>query len=265
MKKAVIYSLIIFVALIGFVIFENYKFRGSDLRLVMCDVGQGEAIFITTPAGTQILIDGGPGKAVLKCLSDNMPFWDRSLDLVILTHPHADHHTGLIDVVERYSLREFYTQDVKSSSEGFKLLEAKLAAKNMSAKYLNRGDNLKDESGLVLKILSPSSAELEKYDQNSAYVDLNESSIIALLRFGNFSALLTGDAEESAVKQAFSPGMKVKVFKVPHHGSRGAVSEELLSMTRPDVALISVGEGNKFGHPAWDTLSLLEKYGVKNF
>jgi competence protein ComEC len=263
MKKIFIYSLLVVIVLAGFSLYEYFKYSDHDLHLVMCDVGQGEAIFITTPSKTQILIDGGPDKAVLDCLSNNMPFWDRSIDLVILTHPHADHHTGLIHVLDRYDLKGFYTQDVKTASEGYKLLEAKLANKNLSAKYLKYGDSFSDKSGVEFKILWPLAFSLNENDQNRANYSLNESSVVAILTYGNFSAVLTGDTEENSIEQVKSNVKTVNVLKVPHHGSSGAVSDELLNQLKPDIGLISVGRENKFGHPTKDTLEALNKYNVK--
>lgn len=263
MKKAVVYGFLILLVLISFAAYEYIRYSDSKLHLVMCDVGQGEAIFITTPTKGQVLIDGGPGKAVLECLTRNMPFWDRTIDLVILTHPHADHYSGLLDVVDRYSLKGFYTQDVKSDSEGFKLLEAKLANKNLSAKYLKKGDSFKDKSGTEFKVLWPMRSSLEESNHTSSYIDLNESSIIAILTYGNFSALLTGDAEESVIKGIDLGVKSVKVLKIPHHGSKSAVSRQRLSLLSPEVSLISVGEGNKFGHPSSEILELLNELGIK--
>lgn len=263
MKKILFYSLLILSTLSVFTFFEYVKFNDKSFHLVMCDVGQGEAIFITTSVKTQILIDGGPGKDVLDCLSNNMPFWDRSIDMVILTHPHADHYSGLLDVIDRYSLNSFFTQGIKSDSEGFKLLEAKLANKNLSAKYMKKNDSFKEKSGVKLKIIWPATSSLEEADQTNSNMNLNESSIVAILTYGNFSALLTGDAEvDDFARHDFSQE-KIKVLKIPHHGSSGAVDEELLNQLKPELALISVGEGNKFGHPSAEVLELLEKFKVK--
>jgi len=263
MKKFILYGSIIIFVLIVFTGYEYLKFNDNKIHLIMCEVGQGEAILIITPSKGQILVDGGPDKSVLDCLGRNMPFWDRSLDLVILTHPHADHYIGLLDVVERYSLGGFYTEELKSSSDGFKLLEAKLANKNLSAKYLTEGAVFKDKSGAELKILWPRLAEIRKSDHNNSDPDLNGLSVVALLTYGNFSALLTGDAEKKVLDLLNFNLNKLTLLKIPHHGSSGAVSEKFLTRLHPDLALISAGEKNKFGHPSGQTLNLLDKNKVK--
>lgn len=265
MKKAIFYIFTTALSLSVLIIFVLFSFNDQKLHIVMCDVGQGDAILISTPNQGQILIDGGPDKSVLDCLSQNMPFWDRSLEAVILTHPHADHYFGLIDVVERYHLNGFYTEAVKTNSEGYKLLEAKLAEKNLSAKNLSINDNLKDKSGMRIKILWPKLDEIEKVDHNNTDIDLNGLSVVALLTYGNFSILLTGDAGENVMNQIANEAGDIDVLKLPHHGSRTGVDDNFLKQVKPEVAVISVGEGNRYGHPARESLQLLESNKVKIF
>jgi competence protein ComEC len=139
MNRIYLYLFTAVFSLIVLVFFVFSSLNDKKLHIIICDVGQGDAILIITPTQAQILIDGGPDKAVLECLSRNMPFWDRSLEAIIMTHPHADHLVGLMDVVDRYRLSSFYTEDVKTGSELQNLLEAKLAAKNLSAKDFAAG------------------------------------------------------------------------------------------------------------------------------
>ncbi len=231
----------------------------------MCDVGQGDGILIDTPDNAQILIDGGPDKSVLECLSKHMPFWDRSIEAIILTHPHADHYFGLIDVIERYKLNGFYTEAVKTNSEGFDLLEAKLASKKMSAKDLSVNDNFRNKSGVNIKILWPKLENSKEIDQNSADIDLNGLSVVALLTYGNFSMLLTGDAGENVMNQLENVAGDIDILKVPHHGSRTGMDDGFLKLVKPEIALISVGQKNKYGHPAKESLDLLKKNNIKIF
>lgn len=231
--------------------------KDGKLHIVVCDVGQGDAILLIMPTQAQILIDGGPDKKVLECLSRHMPFWDRSLDGVILTHPHADHMFGLTDVVDRYHLSGFYTEEVKTGSDSQKLLEAKLADKKLSAKDLNKGDNLNDRSGVKIRILSPRLNEAEEIDHNIANSDLNNQSIVAILTYGNFSILLSGDAENTVLSGIKEEAGDINILKVPHHGSKNGMSRELLNRIKPETAVISVGKGNRYGHPAKESLDLL--------
>lgn len=265
MRKTIFYIFIIVTVLIAFTGFEYFKFSDHKLHVIVCDVGQGDAILIVTPAKGQILIDGGPDKSVLECLTRHMPFWDRSIDMIILTHPHADHYVGLIDVIDRYHLDGFYTEEVDSNSDGFKLLKAKLASKNLSAKYLTEGESFRDKSGAKIKILWPRLEEIEESDHNASNIDLNGLSVVAYLTYGNFSALLTGDAEKNVLDYLISRLGRLNLLKVPHHGSSGGVSDEFLTKTLPDLALISLGKNNKFGHPSEDTLEILNRHSIKVF
>ena len=93
----------------GIFFYQSAKINDGKLHLIVCDVGQGDAIYLKTPSGKDILVDGGPNDSVLNCLNNNMPFWDRTLDLVVLTHPDADHISGLVSVLERYTVLHFVT------------------------------------------------------------------------------------------------------------------------------------------------------------
>lgn len=265
MKKAFIYFFTVLLILVILIFFVLFSFKDDKLHIVFCDVGQGDAILIITPRQAQILIDGGPSKAVLDCLDRHMPFWDRSLEAIILTHPHADHYFGLIAVIERYKLNGFYTEDVKIESEGYDLLEAKLADKNLSAKDLSVGDNFKTGSELGIKILWPRLDSFEKSDQNSSNIDLNGLSVVALITFGNFSALMTGDAGENVMSIIDSEAGDIDVLKVPHHGSRTGLSDDFLNTVKPEVSIISLGKDNSYGHPSKNIIDLLEKNKSKIF
>lgn len=263
MKKAILFFSTASVSLFFLIIFVFLSFNDGKLHLVVCDVGQGDAIFITTPSRAQILIDGGPDKKVLECLSKHMPFWDRSLNAVILTHPHADHITGLVDVIERYKVNAFYTEKVDADTQIYKLFMSKLAEKGLSAKDLQTSKNFSDKSGVRLITLWPSAETIEQTDQTNANLDLNGLSVIGLITYGNFSALLTGDAGVRAEDQIADLTGDIDVLKVPHHGSKTGMSDYFLSLTRPELAVISVGKDNRYGHPAQTSLDLLKKHKIK--
>ncbi len=239
------------------------KFNDGKLHVVVCNVGQGDAIFITMPDQAQILIDGGPDGSVLDCLASNMPFWDRSLDMIMLTHPHADHLTGLIAVVERYSLDAFYTEEVPAQTDQYKLLKLRLADKNLSAKYLTDGDAITEKSGASIVTLWPRTETIQLTDHNYSDLDLNGLCLVQILKYGEFQMLLTGDAGAKILDQiAFEIG-DIDVLKVPHHGSRTGMSEMFLDSSKPELAVISVGKDNHFGHPAKFSLDLLKNNKIK--
>lgn len=245
------------------IFFVFLSFNDGKLHLIICDVGQGDAIFIQTPTQAQILIDGGPDKKVLECLSRHMPFWDRSLDAVILTHPHADHITGLVDVIERYKVNAFYTEKVDADTQIYKLFMSKLAEKGLSAKDLQTSKNFSDKSGVRLITLWPSAETIQQTDQTNANLDLNGLSVISLIKYANFSALLTGDAGVVVEDQIADLAGDIDVLKVPHHGSKTGMNDYFLSSTRPELAVISVNSNNRYGHPAPFTIELLKKHKIK--
>lgn len=263
MRKAILIfstASILFIFLIFFVLFKN---NDGKLHLVICNVGQGDAIFIRTPNQADILIDGGPDKKVLECLSRHMPFWDRSLDVVILTHPHADHVTGLVDVVERYRVKAFYSERVEAETQIYKLFRLKLAEEKLSAKDLYSPTAFKEKSGLKLNTLWPTTEAIQKTDQNNTNLDLNGLSVIQLLEYGKFKALLTGDAGVVVEDLIAQEAGDVNVLKVPHHGSKTGMSNYFLSIIKPELAVISLGAKNKYNHPARLSLDLLKEYKAK--
>jgi len=241
-----------------------YKFNDNNLHIVMCDVGQGDAILIRTPSKANILIDGGPDDSVLDCLTNHLPFWDKTINLIILTHPHADHLNGLKSVIERYTVLHFVTDEIESRSQGFKSLKAKLAAKNITAKYLYASDKIIFTNNLVFTTMWPDKDWVASQEANlNSNLDLNQVSVIELLSFGDFKALFTGDAGVRVEDNIAQKVGKISVLKVPHHGSRTGMSDYFLSLTQPNLALISAGKGNSYGHPAKFSLELLQKYNVK--
>ncbi len=263
MKKALI---LIFTASVFFlilIIFVFFQFNDSRLHLVICDVGQGDAIFIRTPKQADILIDGGPDKKVLDCLSGHMPFWDRSLDAVIMTHPDADHSTGLVDVIKRYQVSSFYTEAVPGKTDVYKLLRGVLADRKLSARYLNAGNQLNESSGFTMKTLWPSIQAIESTDQNRANLRLNELAVVQLLSYGKFRALLTADAPFQVMDQIAGESGFINILKVPHHGSKTGMSDYFLSSVSPELAVISVGAKNRYGHPSKISLDLLKKHNIK--
>lgn len=263
MKRAILIFFTGLISLVILIFFAYFSFNDGKLHLVICNVGQGDAIFIRTASKVDILVDGGPDKKVLECLSRHMPFWDRSLDVVILTHPDADHITGLIDVIERYQISYLFTQPNPGKTQIYELFTNVLAEKKLSAKYVSRGDRFSIGGETSFKIIWPASDETDQTNQNSSKSSLNRFSVITLVTHGKFSALLTGDAGSEIQDKIASSIGDIDVLKVPHHGSKTGMSDYFLSLTKPELALISVGGNNKYGHPTKFILDLLKKRGVK--
>lgn len=219
--------------------------------MTVCDVGQGDAIHIRADNGADILVDGGPNEKVLDCLQNNMPFWDRTIEVVILTHPDADHFRGLVSVLERYSVNHYVTVDVDKATSGFRLLQNTLSDKKIVKRNVVLGEVIKTGK-TSFTVLWP-----EKGLESKAS---NDHAIVGVLSFGKFKALLTGDAGADILS-----GVKLSdmdVLKVPHHGSKTGMNDYFLSQSDPELAIISVGK-NSYGHPTSFSLDLLSKYGIK--
>ena len=230
------------------------------LRLIACDVGQGDAMLVVY-GQSQILIDGGPDGSVLDCLASHMPFWDRRIELVILTHPQTDHFRGLIEVFRRYKVDVFLTLPLNSSTSAYQVLKNEVGGSK--ARVVNATAGKVIRLGLIqLDIVHPTKNFLAGANTSSG--DPNDFSIVAILSFGEFEALLTGDIGPKVTPDILATGKirDVEYIKIPHHGSKNGLTKELLEASMPEVAVISVGK-NPWGHPHKEVLTLLEEYGVK--
>jgi len=233
------------------------------LEVTFFDVGQGEAIFIETPSRNQILIDGGPSYLILEKLAESLPFWDRTIDLIVLTHPEHDHLAGLIEVLKRYKVENILwtgiVRDTSEYNEWVKLIKNE-GAKIKIAQAGQRINLSTYEVDRYMEVLYP----FEKLEGKS-FKDSNNTSIVAKLIFGENSFLFTGDAYKSVEKKLVDEetDLASDVLKVGHHGSKTSNSEEFIGKVSPEIAVISVGEDNPYGHPHQETLDTLEKYGIK--
>jgi len=232
----------------------------ENLGVDFLDVGQGDAILIKTPFGQNILIDGGPDNKVIEELGKNLPFWDRQIDLMVLTHPHDDHVTGLIEVIKRYSVKKIlYTGVVHSAPNYLAWLEA-IRERKIPLVIIDRPQKVVLGDSCYLEIISPAKSLLARETDN-----LNNSSIVAKLVYEETVFLFTGDAEMEIEKELLVSGadLGVQVLKVGHHGSDTSSSEEFLEAVGPQIAVIQVGKDNDFGHPNLRILKRLERTGAE--
>lgn len=243
----------------------------SNLHIIACNVGQGDAILINY-GSTQILTDGGPDNKVLDCLGRHLPFWDREIELIISTHPDADHITGLVSVFKYYKVDKLLINPISSGTSIFQALVSRVGGS--STLVINPTRGMKLGLGLIyLDIVSPTDqmfGKLNMVDENSnlsKYLVTSEAnyySIAYLISFNNFKGLLTGDippevSDQLSVSSVIS---NVEYIKIPHHGSINGITENLLKEALPKIAVISVGN-NQWGLPKPEILDLLTKYNVK--
>lgn len=255
-KKLIIVAIITLLGLGAIVLYQKLILEDGRLQVVFCDVGQGDAIFLRTPNGSDILIDGGPDRSVLECLSRHMPFWDRRLELVLLTHLHADHLNGLVDVIQRYSILQFVETDfpVQEETEGQKRLQEELTRRNVSVRKVFQGEVAKLNEIKII-VLWPT-RDAVKYLR-----DVNDASIVLLFTFKDFEVLLTGDASTTLLNTEEINGLDI--LKVPHHGAKTGMDEDFLDRVRPSMAVISVGKNNRYGHPHEEIIKILRDEDIK--
>ncbi len=228
------------------------------LRVVFADVGQGDSIFISTPSGRQVLVDGGPRPLdAVQVLGERLPFWDRSLDVVVLTHPHADHMTGLIDVLDRYDVAYIVERPLDYASPGYVEWREAVESEEATVVQARAGQRIDLGDGVVLHILSPPQRLLA-----GTRSDVNNASVALRLTYGDVSFLLSGDLYDEGERVVLSGDVSVDsdVLKVGHQGSRTSSSGRFVSAVSPSAAVISVGEDNRFGHPHQETIETLLRF-----
>jgi competence protein ComEC len=257
----------------------------SDLHIIFCDVGQGDATLLTF-GFTQLLIDGGKDETVLNCLENNLPFWDRKIEVVVATHPDADHIGGLSSVLSQFSTDLIITNGAFKETDDFSEFK-KAVSREISEKSrhttVKRGDSIRMSSNIVLDVLSPQvansvsnrensqNAETELWDSSSddQRMDLssNDGSIVLFLRYKRLTTLLTGDLEEAGELALLKKGLIVKsdVLKVGHHGSKTSSSLDFLRKLRPEISVISSGENNIYNHPSPEVASRLHTFGTHTY
>ena len=231
---------------------------GSVDRVVVLDVGQGDAILVESRDGARMLVDGGPDPdRVLAELDAVIPPWDRRIDLVVLTHPHEDHVAGLVRVLERYRVGRVFEPGMHGTGPGWAAWDRALR-KGPPRALLAAGDRLAlGDIALDVRWPQPGAVQTTPGATGTA---INDTSIVLLGTAAGRHFLLTGDAEQDVDPALITSGLpRLDVLKVAHHGSATATTAALLAATRPTVALISVGAGNDYGHPAPSTLTRLRE------
>ena len=248
-KIGLLIILFLITVIVWFFVFAQES--GKFLKVEFFDVGQGDSIFIETMDKKQILIDGGPDLSILEKIGLKMPFYDRYIDLIILSHPEADHLNGLIEITKRYEVGAIITtgvfRDTEQYKEWLKIIEQKLIPIYLakSGGEIDFGNNIK------IDILYPFENMAGLLISNT-----NNSSIVGKLIYNNFEVLLTGDIEKSIEQKLVSSGIDLQadVLKVAHHGSKTSTAEEFLIAVNPIIAVIQAGKDNKYGHPHQEVL-----------
>ena len=231
--------------------------KQNVLTVAFLNIGQGDSIFIETPNGTQVLIDGGPDKKVLRELNKVMPFYDRSIDMVIATHPDKDHIGGLPDVFKRFHVTTFLEPGVSSDTGTYRALMQSAANEGAHHIVVNRRMSFALDNNVHLQILFP--------DRDASGLENNMASIVTRLVFGENEFLLTGDSPHAIEKylvSLFGDALHSDVLKAGHHGSRTSSSDMFIEYVDPDYAIISAGAHNSYGHPHTEVIDALLSHGA---
>ena len=238
-----IFALSVFVLLVAYAVLRED--RGGRLTVSFLDVGQGDAIFIDAPSGRQVLIDGGKGPVVLEQLARVMPWWDKTIDVVIATHPDADHIGGLVDVLERYKVARVVASSVEGDTGVATSFDEAIRAEGAVTLEAQRGQRFELGKGVRLDVLFP--------DRDVPHIPTNDGSTVARLVYGETDFILTGDAPQGVEEYLAAldgEALRADVLKAGHHGSDTSSSPIFLGYVSPAYGVYSRGCDNSYGHPA---------------
>jgi competence protein ComEC len=228
----------------------------KNLEVTFLNVGQGDSTFIKTPNNKNILIDSGPKNVVLNKLRQIMNRKDKTLDMLVVTNPDADHISGFNYILDDYNVLSVLLPGTSSTTETYKELIKNIKSKNIPIIYAYRGMKiyLDKENEVLMSVLFP--------DQIVRLWERNNGSLVFKLNHKNNSVLFMGDAtvetEKIILSTQINDNLKSDILKVGHHGSNTSTSEEFLDIVSPKFAILSYGEGNKYGHPHEEVVSHLE-------
>lgn len=259
-KHSYLIACSVIIILFGFYSSYTQGYNNHYLKVAFLDVGQGDAIYIEAPNGRQVLIDGGPDSRVLPMLSDVMPAFDRSIDMLIATHADADHIGGLPSVIDNYQISNILENGYIGETKIYKTLEEKIVEKSIKKDIAKKGMHivLDEKENIYLDILFP--------DRDVSKMKTNDGSIVARLVYKDQSIMLTGDAtyytENIILKNENKDDLKSTILKLGHHGSNTSSGNSWLSVVSPVYVIISAGANSKYGHPHPDVLSRLEDFKI---
>lgn len=283
MLKKILTIAIVFICGLTIQIYRQWP--DDNLRVIFCDVGQGDATLISY-GSWQMLIDAGYNDQVLDCLRKNMPFWDKTIEVILATHPHQDHIGGFSDVLANYHVKEILLADVGEIQSYRSMLRAMKDARHAGALVKNTflgqkivfssegemlvlgppDDNIGIQEMLASEFSETILSDVIPRNLNSSLSE-NERSIVLLLKFSKFELLLMGDAYQSNELALIDKGLikKVEGIKVGHHGSKTSTNPQFIKEIQPEFAVISCGLNNKFGHPSPEVLQILQENQVQQF
>lgn len=228
------------------------------LTFAALNIGQGDGLFIESPGGVKVLMDGGPNDNLIRELPAVMPWWDKHIDAIIITNSDSDHYSGFISLLQNYKVDVVVESGYRSATPDYALLEKEIVEKNIPEILARRGEVIDLGDGAQITILFP--------DRDVSGLASNDASVVSRLTYGDTSVLLTGDSPKKIEDYLISldgKNLQSTILKVGHHGSKTSTSDEFVKEVAPQIAVISAEKGNSYGFPATTTVATLQKYGVQ--
>jgi competence protein ComEC len=230
----------------------------TGLTFAALNIGQGDGLFIESPTGVKVLMDGGPNNNLIRELPSVMPWWDKHIDAIIITNSDSDHYSGFISLLKTYKVDVVIESGYRSATPDYALLEKEIAGKHIPEILARRGEVIDLGDGAQIKILFP--------DRDVSGLASNDASVVSRLTYGDTSVLLEGDAPikiEDYLITLDGANLQSTVLKVGHHGSKTSTSDEYVKDVAPQIAVISAEKGNSYGFPHKETIDTLNKYKVQ--
>ncbi len=254
-ERKYIFGAVLVILILLFCLILSIKSYTAKVEISFFDIGQGDSSLIKFPNNKIILVDGGPDNLVLNRLGKYLPYYERKIDLVVLSHFHDDHIMGLIEIINRYKVGSLLYMKGSKDSPLLKELLNKAQKNNVKVIALDKKMEINYQNNCVIKLLNPLSLKIKIDDNNSVIMQVN---------CGLLKAVLTGDSNSEVEKALLNTkeNWSTSIFKASHHGSKTANSEEFLKALKPKMIVVSVGVNNRFNHPSPETLELFKKLKI---
>jgi len=261
MRHPLLLTVFFLAAIDAFLLITLLPRERAVLTVAFLDVGQGDAVFIEAPNGNQMLYDAGPpSSAVLRALHEAMPFWDRSIDVAVFSHPDMDHIGGFLDVFDRYKVDVVLEPGASSPNGVWSEALRAIVDRHITHLTARKGVTVDLGGGVRADILYP--------DRDMTNMETNSASVVMRIHYGETSFLVSGDLPKNIEEYEvaiYGDMLHAQVLKLGHHGSRTSSSEVWLRAVDPDVAVVSAGSKNRYGHPHVDVLDLLGRLHIPYF